>query len=318
MQTELKMGKLEWALLFLLSGLWGGSFFFAKIALAEIPPLTLVWARVAIAAGALWLILKVMGKPIPKSKKVWAAFFAMGFLNNLIPFSLLFWGQTQIGAGLASIFNAMAPIFTVVVAHFWTTDEKLTTGKIAGVLLGATGVAIMLGVDIKNGIGLWTIIAMIGCLGAAISYGFASVYGRRFHKMSVEPITVAFGQVTATTIMMAPVILLVDHPWTINSLSGMTIAAVLALALISTALGYVIFFRILAKGGATNISLVAFLIPVSAIFLGTLLLGEKLGANHIAGVAIIFAGLAVLDGRILRGFNKLWKEYMTVKRIPTS
>lgn len=305
MKAELSMGRVEWSLLLLLSGLWGGSFFFAKIALVELPPLTLVFLRVAIAAAALWLVLRLLGKPVPTSRRIWIAFFVMGFLNNLVPFSLLFWGQTQIGAGLASIFNAMAPVFTVIVAHFWTVDEKLSHGKFMGVLLGAIGVTVMIGVDVSNGLGWWTILAMVGCVAAAASYGVASVYGRRFQKMSVEPTSVAFGQVTATAIMMLPIMTVIDQPWTLTMPSSTAVSAVLALALVSTALGYVIFFRILAKGGATNISLVTFLIPISAILLGAQFLGESLAAHHVVGMALIFLGLTALDGRLVRKLGRL-------------
>lgn len=316
MTQSLKMGPVEWILLFFLSALWGGSFFFAKIALAEIPPMTLVFLRVALAAGILAMIMKATGKLLPSSRDLWAAFFAMGFLNNLVPFSLLFWGQTQIGAGLASIFNALAPVFTVVVAHMWTQDEKMNAGKLVGVGLGLIGVAVLIGVDIRNGMGVWAILAMLGCMGAALSYGFASVYGRRFQPLGVEPIAVAFGQLAATTIMMIPVITVIDMPWTLSFPSAGPIGAVLALACLSTALAYVIFFRILAKGGATNISLVAFLIPVSAILLSTAFLGERLALNHIAGMGIIFLGLTALDGKtwhaVVRGF-RWWNGALKIR-----
>jgi drug/metabolite transporter (DMT)-like permease len=307
MSTKLYMGRVEWALLISLSAIWGGSFFFAKVALVDLPPFTLVFLRVSIAASALWLVMRLLGAELPKSGRLWAAFFAMGFLNNLVPFSLLFWGQTQIGAGLASVFNALVPVFTVIVAHIWTTDEKLSYGKFMGALLGIIGVTVMIGVDIGNGMGWWTILAMLGCIAAAGSYGLATVYGRRFKAMDVAPMSVAFGQLTASAIMMLPVMVVVDQPWTLVVVSSSTIGAVMGLALVSTALGYVIFFRILERGGATNISLVAFLIPVSAILLGTQFLDESLALHHIAGMGLIFAGLIALDGRLatkMRGFRE--------------
>ncbi len=299
MKTKLQMGTVEWLLLLILSAVWGGSFFFAKIALADLPPFTLVFLRVALAALALWLVLRAMQKALPRSGRLWAAFFAMGCMNNLVPFSLLFWGQTHIGAGLASIFNALVPVFTVVVAHYWTTDEKLSYGRIVGALLGAIGVTVMIGVDVGNGIGWWSILAMLACIAAAGSYGLASVYGRRFKEMKAEPLSVAFGQLTASAVMMLPIMLVVDQPWTLESLSPSTISAVLGLALVSTAFAYVLYFRILEKGGATNISLVAFLIPISAILLGTQFLNESLALHHMAGMSLIFIGLLVIDGRML-------------------
>ncbi len=305
MKSKLRMGKAEWVLLFLLSAIWGGSFFFAKVALVDLPPFTLVFLRVAIAAVALWLGMRLLGARVPTSRRIWTAFFAMGFLNNLVPFSLLFWGQTQIGAGLASVFNALVPVFTVIVAHFWTADEKLSYGKFMGALLGIIGVTVMIGVDVSSGAGWWTILAMLGCIAAAGSYGLASVYGRRFKEMNIAPMSVAFGQVTASAIMMLPVMTIIDHPWTLAMPSSSAISAVLGLALISTALGYVIFFRVLAAGGATNISLVAFLIPISAILLGSHFLDESLAAHHMAGMGLIFVGLLALDGRLARKLHNI-------------
>lgn len=298
--TDLRMGSLEWLMLIALSGLWGGSFFFAKIALSDIPPLTLVWLRVAIAATTLALVMRMTGHPMTRDPALWRSFMIMGLINNLIPFSLLFWGQTHIGAGLASIFNATVPLFTVIIAQFTLADERLNAGKLAGVALGFVGVAIMIGVDLSAGAGSWTLLAMFACIGAALSYGFASVYGRRFSAQGVAPISVAFGQLAATTVMLLPLALLAEQPWTLGTPSPGSIAAVLALALACTALAYILFFRILASGGATNISLVTLLIPVSAVLLSVAFLGERLGSNHLAGMTLILLGLVVLDGRAVR------------------
>ena len=316
MTAKLAMGRTEWTLLIILSVLWGGSFFFAKIALAEIPPLTLVLLRVSIAASALYLFLRITGRVLPKSASLWGMFAMMGLLNNLIPFCLLFWGQTHIGAGLASIFNALAPVFTVIVAHVFLTDEKLTFGKGIGVICGLLGVAVLIGLDMSKGLGLWTILAMTGCLIAALAYGFASVYGRRFGERRIDPFTVAFGQLACTTVMMIPVAFLTEAPLGIGVPSTGSIAAVLMLALASTALGYVIFFRILARGGATNISLVAFLIPVSAILLSALFLGERLSANHVAGMGMIFLGLSALDGRLWHSISKSLSKWNSAYDLP--
>lgn len=304
MNAELKMGKMEWVLLLVLSVLWGGSFFFAKVALVEISPLTLVWLRVFIAALALGTLSIALGKRVPRSRGVWKNFFVLGAINNLIPFSLLFWGQTHIGGGLASILTAIVPVFTVLVAHATTRDEKLTRGKMVGVLFGVIGVGVMIGMDLGNGQGFWWICAMVACLVGAFSYAVATVYGRRFQSMGIEPMTVAFGQVTATTIMMAPIALLVERPWHLSTPSSATALAVLGLGVLSTAVAYVLFFRILARGGATNISLVTFLIPVSAILLGAVFLGERLGANHVVGMGLIFLGLGALDGRVFGLFRR--------------
>jgi drug/metabolite transporter (DMT)-like permease len=303
MDSELKMGTLEWLMLVALAALWGGSFFFAKIALGDIPPLTLVWLRVAIAAFVLALVIRATRRTFPRDGRLWRSFFAMGLVNNLIPFSLLFWGQTHIGAGLASIFNATVPLFTVIIAQFTLADERLNVGKLTGVALGIAGVAVMIGVDLSQGAGRWTLLAMLACIGASLSYGIASVYGRRFSAKGVAPLSVAFGQLAATTLMLLPLALMVEHPWALPTPSAGSVAAVLALALACTALAYILFFRILARGGATNISLVTLLIPVSAVLLSVVFLDERLGTNHLIGMGLILIGLIALDGRALRALG---------------
>jgi drug/metabolite transporter (DMT)-like permease len=290
------MGATEWALLLTLSLLWGGSFFFARIAVAEVPPLTLVLLRVGIAAAALHLVVRASGLTMAVGLPVWAAFFAMGFLNNLIPFSLIFWGQQRIGAGLAAILNATTPLFTVIVAHLLTRDEKATGARLAGVVVGLCGVAVMMGPDAVGGLG-FGLLAQLACIGAAVSYAFAGIFGRRFKGL--PPLVTACGQVSATTVMMLPLSLAIDGSHALPSPSLQAILAILALALFSTALAYVIFFRILGTAGATNLLLVTFLIPVSAILLGVAFLGEALLPRHLIGMAAIGVGLACIDGRLV-------------------
>lgn len=222
----------------------------------------------------------------------------MGALNNLVPFSLIFWGQTHIASGLASILNATTPLFTVVVAHFLTTDEKMTASKIAGVLAGLLGVAVLVGPDALSVIdgSVW---GQLTCLGAALFYAFAGIYGRRFKAMGVAPLQAAAGQVTTTTLLILPIMLIAEPPWLpTSSPSFVTWSALAALALLSTSFAYVLYFRILAAAGATNLLLVTFLIPVTAILLGAGILGERLALRQLGGMALIGVGLAAIDGRI--------------------
>ena len=291
------MGPIEWALLCTLSVLWGGTFLFAEVALKEVGPLTLVFARVGLAVVALVLMVYATGHRLPPSLALWGAFFVMGMLNNLIPFSLIFWGQTRISGGLAAILNATTPLFAVVIAHFLTRDEKMTANRFAGVLLGIVGVTITIGPEALRELGLH-LLAQIAVLGAALSYAFAGTFGRRFQD--VPPIVSAAGQVTASSALMVPTLLLLDQPWAPLVLSLQTWGAILGLALLSTALAYLIYFRLLASAGATNLLLVTFLIPVSAIVLGAGLLGERFAVQHHAGMALIGLGLATIDGRLLR------------------
>ncbi len=287
-----------WIWLLSLSVLWGGSFFFAKVAIGELRPLTVVFARVALAALALNLILSLSGRSLFRRGTPWPAFIAMGLLNNMIPFSLIFWGQTQIASGLASILNATTPLFTLVVAHLATRDERMDGAKVAALLTGFAGVTLLVGPDLLVG-DQSGFMGQLACLAAALSYAFAGVYGRRFQTMGVAPMQAAAGQVTTSAILILPIMLMIDQPWNLPAPPSATVwAALAALALLSTALAYVLYFRILAAAGATNLLLVTFLIPVTAILLGTVFLEEQLAPRHFAGMALIGIGLAVLDGRI--------------------
>lgn len=282
-----------------LSLLWGGSFFFIAVAVAELPPFTIVAARVAIAALALHVVLRLTGGRLPTSAAALAAFAGMGILNNAIPFSLLVWGQSHIASGLAAILNATTPLFTVLVAHVATSDERLTAGRFAGVLVGFAGVVAMIGPGALAGVET-DLLAELACLGAALSYGIASVFGRRFRRLGLSPVQTATGQLTASTLLMVPLALVASAPWSLPVPSLAAATSVVALALVSTALAYIVFFRILARSGATSISLVTFMVPVSAMLLGTLVLGERLAAEHVVGIALIGVGLALIDGRPLK------------------
>jgi drug/metabolite transporter (DMT)-like permease len=240
--------------------------------------------------------LRVAGLRIPTDARIWLAFFAMGFLNNLAPFTLFVWGQSQIASGLASILNATTPLFTIVVAHIWTHDERLNIGRSIGLLFGFAGVVVMIGPALLGEIGA-DVPAQLACLAAACSYAFAGVYGRRFRRLGVSPIATATGQVTASTVMLLPVVAIIDRPWTLAWPEMPVWTAVIGLAVLSTALAYILYFRILASAGASNLLLVTFLIPVSAILLGTTVLGEGLAPVHIGGMALIGLGLMAIDGR---------------------
>jgi drug/metabolite transporter (DMT)-like permease len=289
----------EWAMLLALSVLWGGSFFFVAIAVKELPPLTIVALRVGVAAAMLGLVLRLLRVGLPRGRHAWAAFFGMGLLNNAIPFCLIVWGQTHIASGLAAILNATTPLFTVIVAHLCTNDERMTGNRLAGVLIGMIGVVVTIGPAALQGLGS-DVLAQLAVLAAALSYAFAGVYGRRLARLGVAPMAAATGQVIASTALLLPFALLIDRPWTLPMPSTATIAAIFGTAALSTALGYILYFRILATAGATNLLLVTFLIPVSAILLGALVLGERLSIQHFLGMALIGAGLAAIDGRLLR------------------
>ena len=283
-----------WLMLLTLSVLWGGSFFFAELALRDFGPLTVVLGRVGFAALALNAVVYLSGERMPGNLRLWGAFLVMGALNNFIPFSLVVWGQVYIDSGLAAILNATTPLFTVLLAHLLTKDERLTPGRAAGVLIGFLGVVVLIGPDALGGLGFQGF-AQLAVLAAALSYAFAGIYGRRFHDLPAS--VAASGMVSASAIMMLPVALALELPWTASP-SVLTWASVIGLALLSTAWAYLLYFRILAAAGATNLLLVTFLIPVSALVLGMAVLGERPHWTAFAGMVFIFAGLAAIDGRL--------------------
>ncbi|EJN04133.1 DMT family transporter [Phyllobacterium sp. YR531] len=291
----LSMTGFVWFQLLLLGAIWGGSFFFARIAVQVVPPLTLVLFRVFIAALALHVYLAGRGIKFWDYRQHAIGFAGLGLLNNVIPFSLLFIGQTALGAGLASIFNATTPIWTVILATILTADEKVTPAKLGGIILGIAGIVVMIGPGILTGLGgpLWAEIAVIV---ATLSYAFASILAKRFK--GIPPTVTATGQLTASTIVMIPVVLLYD------GLPNLSIAptiwsAIFGLAILSTAFAYILFFSIVKASGATNASLVTLIVPVSAVLLGTIFLGETLAAQDIMGMALIALGLLIIDGRLL-------------------
>ena len=290
-------------LLVLLSVVWGGSFFFNGIALREFPTLSIVTARVGLAALALLFLMKMLGQGIQLNRQILKAFFGMSFLNNVVPFSLIVWGQQHIASGVASILNATTPLFTMLVAHWFTTDEKINPRRLLGVLTGMGGVGLMMGLDSMESSG-FHLLGQSAILLAAFSYGLAGVYGKRFAQLEIPPLATATGQLCASSMILIPLTLWIDQPWTmtIPSIEGM--GSLLGIAVLSTALAYVIYFRLLKTAGATNLLLVTLLIPVSAIILGVFLLDESLEPQHLSGMAVISLGLLIMDGRLLQFFRK--------------
>ena len=288
-----------WVMLIVLSILWGTSFIFTEIALEDFRPLTIATLRVSGAASALWIYLLIIGAEIPRSLSIWGAFLIMGIVNNAIPFAAIMFAQTLISASLASILNSTAPLFTVVLAGILLSDERITTSRIFAVILGFIGVVVMIGPPALLGIGA-DVLAQCAVLGASISYAFSAVFARRFKAMGLQPSVLAVGMLTMSSLCLAPVALFFDRPFTLDAPGFSAIAAAAGVALLSTALAYILYFRILAAAGATNLLLVTFLIPVSAILLGVNFLGESLNLSQIAGMFLIGLGLAVMDGRIFK------------------
>jgi len=294
------MGPAEWGFLFALAFLWSGVFFLTKIALREMRPFTVVVLRLAIGAVVLHIAVLAIGSRMPTSLRIWVAFFGMGALNNLIPFCLIARGQTQIASGLAAILNATTPLFTVLLAHVSTRNERMTPNRLGGVLLGVVGVIVMIGPGAPNGV-TTNVLGQAAILGAAFSYACAGILGRRFR--SPPPMVTATGQVTTGAAMVLPLALFFDRPWA-QPMPGVTAwTAVASAAIFCTALGYALYFRIIATAGATNLLLVTLLMPVGALFLGIAILGEQIQAGDFVGMALIGLGLMANDGRLLALFR---------------
>ena len=296
--AALRMGGIEWLLLLTLSVLWGASFFFIKVMIGELPPFTTVLGRLGIAAVVLHLFLLARGDFVRFSAKTWLMFVILGLLNNVIPFVLITFSELRISSGLAAILTATVPVFTVLVAHVQTSDEKATWNRMAGVAFGFIGVAILIGPDALWGLAHADLTGELTCLLAAVAYAFGGVYSRKFK--AIPPLKVAAGQVTAGTIVLIPIVVLVDQPWTLAPPSLPVWAALFGIGLLGTAIAYVLYFRAIATAGATNMSLVTFLQPISALLLGWAALSEAVSTKTFIGMAVIGLGLAAIDGRPFR------------------
>ncbi len=291
-----KIDLVSGLLLLGLATVWGGSFFFAEIALREVPPLTVALHRVFWAVPALFLVVLWQGIKIPRSMIAWLSYFVMGALNNAIPFSLIFWGQTEIGSGLASILNSTTAFFSVIVAGVFLIDEALTTRKIIGAMFGIFGVAVIMGVDALVNFDLRNL-AQLAIMGAALSYAFAGVWGKRFLS-AYPPIMNAFGMLVASTVLMIPVAVLSEGV-PVLTLSTEVWASLIAVAILSTAVAYLLYFKILARAGSANLMLVTLLIPPIAVGLSFTFLGERMGNEALVGFGLIAVGLLVTDGRLI-------------------
>jgi drug/metabolite transporter (DMT)-like permease len=284
----------SWLLLLLLSVLWGGSFFFTGVAVRELPPLTIVMVRVTLGAALLLSVIHVAGGSLPKTVAGWRPFLVMGLLNNVIPFSLMAAAQMYISSGLASVLNATTPLFTVLVLASFG-DERLTARRIVGVVVGLAGVAILRGPAFGDAHS--QTIGLLLCLGGTLSYGFSGLWGRR-KLVGVPAITSATCQLICSSAVMIVIAAAVERPWQLPMPSAATWLSLLGIAVLSTALAYIVFFEIMIRSGAANVMLVTLLIPVTAILLGYLVLGEPLSAREIAGALIIGSALLVIDGRV--------------------
>ena len=295
----MKMTTSDWLILFALGFLWGSAFIFSGAALRQLPPFTIVALRVSIAAIILNTVILLTGRRYNLSLKMAGNLLLMGFINNAVPFALIVWSQTRITAGLASILNATTPIFVIILAHFFTEDEKFTPSRFIGVLIGLVGVIVLIGPGALRSSG-FDPLPRLAVLGAGLAYSIAGVFGKRFGKAGMDPIVIAGGQLIGSSLILVPLALIVDKPWNMAWPGTQTVLAVLGLAVISTALAYILYFRVLKRAGAGNALLVTMIIPFVAIFLGAAILGETIRMQELAALLVLVTGLLVIDGRVFK------------------
>ena len=295
--TITRMGLIQWLLLIILSMLWGGSFFFNEVALRGLPPLVVVWGRIAVGCLGLLGVVAISSLDLRPHLARWRDFLVLGVLNTFIPFTLIVWGQQHIDSGLAAVINATTPAFTILLANFLTTDERASVRKFSGAVIGMGGVATLIGSDALTGLGSH-VLAQFAIMGAALSYAASAIYARRLH--GVPSLVSACGQLTASTLVMTPVVLVLCPPWTLSFPGWDALGAVAGLGLACSALAYIIYFRILASAGATNVQLVTLLIPFSAATLGITILGEPFTWRLVAGMVIVSTAALLIDGRLFK------------------
>jgi drug/metabolite transporter (DMT)-like permease len=289
----------SWAMLLLLSAIWGGSFLFIAIAVKELAALEIVFARVAIATAVILPVHYFLQGKLPTDRRVWIAAAGMSVMNNIIPFTLITWGQQFITGGLASVVNATTPMFAALFMAM-AGYEAITRRKMFALLIGLIGVSVLQGIKFE---GLsqqtWGIFAVAL---ATVFYGLSAPWSKKM-LVGIPPITTTTCSLTVSAVLMAVIVLLFGDYGQYAAVSAKTWWALIALAVLSSALAYILFFRIIERAGPSFVSLCTMIIPISAIMLGYLVLGEKLTVNEVVGALIIGLALLIIDGRILRHFG---------------
>jgi drug/metabolite transporter (DMT)-like permease len=285
-----------WAELFVLALIWGGVFLAVRLALDEVPFVTSVAHRVFWAAIILWIYVWLRGLSVPRDRRTWIALLVMGCLNNVIPFSLMAWGQLHIESGLASVFNSATAIFGVIIAALILADERLTTRKVVGSLIGFFGVATAIGLESLRNFDIISL-AQLAVVAGTISYGFAGVWAR-INLSALTPQVAAAGMLTGSSIVMVPAAFVIDGVPSFD-LSATALGAIAYNVIFATAGAYLLYYRILAAAGSANLMVVTLLMPPISIMLGALALDETLSTNVYVGLAFLALGLTILDGRVL-------------------
>ncbi len=296
--APLRLGATEWGLILLQSTLWGSSYFFVAMVQGELPVFSVTAARTIPAAAVLLIVVLSLGYRLPAEWSQWKLFIGFALLNTYIPHLLVVWGQSRATGGMAAIFNATAPVMGVFLAHLLTHDEKLSVHKLAGVLVGLTGVIILVGVDFAVGSGL-DVLARLALLLAPLFYVLASIMART--KLGVHPpFVIAVMQMLASMVIAVPMALIVDQPWTQSAPSSKAIIAILGMGILGSGLSSLCHFTVLKRAGATNAFIVTLIMPLTPILLGGVFLGETLSTRDMVGACIIATALILIDGRVLQ------------------
>jgi drug/metabolite transporter (DMT)-like permease len=288
------MSPRNFLILLMLSLIWGASFLFIKVAVATIPPFSVAFGRTALAAVLLYVVMRSRGLKMPKWGSVWGTFLLMGLFNGAVPYTLITWAEIHIDSGLAAILNALMPLFTVLLAHLFTGDERLNWMKVVGIALGFLGVVALIGPAALKGLGRH-VLAQLAVMAAALCYAVAIIYGRRLKE--IAPLVSATGQLFCAAFLTLPMILVFDAPWALSP-SFISVAALTCLSLLGTALAYLLYYYLLPRIGSTNLSLVTYLIPITGVFWGALLLGERLHWSAFLALGLILASIAGVNNRL--------------------
>ncbi|MCU0908644.1 MAG: DMT family transporter [Rhodobacteraceae bacterium] len=275
----------------LLATVWGGSFLAVRIALDEVPVAWIVAHRVTFAAAVLWMVALALRLPVPRTAAIWSRLAVMGLLNNVVPLSLIAWGQQHIETGLAAILNATTALMGVLVAAALVPGERLTARRLVGVLAGLAGVALAVGPEALAEFDLRSA-GQAAVLAATVSYGCALVWARRM-LAGVHPAMSATGMLTCSAMVAVPAAMVLDGPPVLPGAGAM--AALAYMAILATAVAYLLYFRIVRAAGAGNAGLVTLIVPPIAILLGTVARDEALAPNALVGFAVIGAGLLILN-----------------------
>lgn len=283
---------IAWLVLLLLGAIWGASYMFIKVGVAEIPPFAFVEGRLLIASLALCAVIFLRGETIPRTRRAWVPLMAMGIFNGVIPYTMITWGETHITSGLAAILTAAMPLFTILLAHIWTRDERMTLIRLIGVLIGFVGVVVVFLPELRHGLQVefWGQFAVIV---AAASYAIATLVARKYLN-GVSHVMASTGQMASAALMMLPLSLVFDAPWNLRP-SLPAFVSLLTLALLGTSFAYVLYYWLVEHTGATRTSLVTYLIPVFGVFWGVIMLSEKVELEALLGLGLIIGGVLLVN-----------------------